>query len=81
MSTPTRRRCFAYTRKDGSLCYLTKALHESIQAHPHTIGLYQLSQWLGVSKLLTGEEYLAMGWLGTQRPSARPTVELMGALA
>lgn len=65
---PTRRRCFAYTRKDGSLCYLNKVLHEAIQRRPHTIELYHLARWTGGSKLLTGEEFRAMGWLGTQRP-------------
>jgi hypothetical protein len=81
MTTPTRRRCFAYERKDGSVCYLTKALHDSIQARPHTIGLYQLKQWLGVSRLLTGEDYRSVGWMGLLRPAARqPAAHQAGAM-
>lgn len=58
---------FAYERTDGEVCYLPKLLHEGIQRYPHTISHYHLNQWLGVSKLLTTEQYKAMGWLG-KRP-------------
>lgn len=62
---------FAYERTDGEVCYLPKLLHEGIQRYPHTIGHYHLTQWLGVSKLLTPEQYKAMGWLGTNRLIAK----------
>ena len=50
---------YAYERTDGEVCYLPKLLHEGIQRYPHTIGHYHLRQWLGVSKLLTPEQYKA----------------------
>ncbi|MBB3277321.1 hypothetical protein [Pseudoxanthomonas sp. OG2] len=62
---------YAYERTDGDVCYLPKLLHEGIQRYPHTIGHYHLRQWLGVSKLLTPEQYKAMGWMGARRLLAR----------
>lgn len=54
---------YAYERTDGEVCYLPKLLHEGIQRYPHTIGHYHLTQWLGVRKLLTPEQYRAVGWM------------------
>lgn len=68
-----RHRYYAYERSDGSVCYLPKLLHEGIQRYPRTITHYHLVQWLGVSKLLSKDEYKQMAWLGSQRSTLRNT--------
>ena len=47
-SRAARHRYYAYERRDGSVCYLPKLLHEGIQRYPRTIAHYHLVQWLGV---------------------------------
>ena len=66
-----RHRYYAYERRDGSVCYLPKLLHEGIQRYPRTIAHYHLVQWLGVSKLLSCDEYKRMAWMGASCPMAR----------
>ncbi|EML7988872.1 TPA: hypothetical protein ACOEBE_001195 [Stenotrophomonas maltophilia] len=71
MSKPVRHFYYAYERTDGEVCYLPKLLHEGIQRYPHTICHYHLVQWLGVSKLLSKDEYKRLAWLGANRPMVR----------
>ncbi len=44
-----RHRYYAYERRDGSVCYLPKLLHEGIQRYPRTIAHYHLVHWLPTS--------------------------------
>ena len=61
-----RHRYYAYERRDGSVCYLPKLLHEGFSA---TLERSRTTTWCsgwGV-KLLSKDEYKQMAWLGSQR--------------
>lgn len=69
-TTERRRRYFAYERRSGETCFFDKGMHDHLQRHPHTIGYYQVTRFVGASALLTSEEVAAEGWM--RKASRRP---------
>ena len=52
-----RARYYAYASRFEGMIWMSKTLHDALQARPHTIGYHQCTHYMGQSQLMTREEW------------------------